>query len=119
MKDDFKKRLYSYAIQLIKFLRSLPADILTREIISQLMRSGTSIGANFFESQSASSKKDFINYFTHALKSANESIFWLNVLIKSGLVSEKAVNECKKLLAETEELAKIFASSILTMKRGS
>lgn len=117
MKEDFKKRVYRYTIRLVKFLRALTADILTREVISQLMRSGTSIGANFFEAQSASSKKDFINFFTYALKSANESIFWFNVLLESELISKKSADECRNLLAETEELAKILASSILTMKK--
>lgn len=115
-KAIFKKRIYNYIIRLVKFLTSLPKDIVVREIISQLMRSGTSIGANYFEAQGASSKKDYQNYFNHSLKSANESKFWLNVLYDSRLIPEKYVDDSRWLLQETKELANIFASSILTMK---
>ena len=114
--EDFKKRIYAYVISLVRFLKGLPKDIILREIVSQLMRSGTSIGANFFEAQSASSKKDYINYFTHSLKSANESKFWFSVLIDSNLVPSKLVPDCKRLFEETNELSKILAASILTMK---
>lgn len=117
MKEEFKSRLFSYVIKLIKFLGSLSKDIVTREIISQLMRSGTSIGANYFEAQSASFRKDYINYFTHSLKSANETKFWLNVCLESKLVPEEKILDCKWLLCETNELARIFASSIVTMKK--
>jgi len=116
LKEGFKERIYKYIIRLVKFLSSLPKDSVTREIVSQLMRSGTSIGANYFEAQSASSKRDYQNFFGHSLKSANESKFWLKILLDSGLVSENLVEDCKWLLQETNEFANIFASSILTMK---
>jgi len=116
-KDEFSKRIYGYIIRLVKFLAALPKDAVIREIIGQLMRSGTSIGANYFEAKSASSRKDYQNYFNHSLKSANESKFWLNVLSDSNLVPRGLISECQWLLQETTELANIFASSILTMKR--
>lgn len=115
-KKEFKLRIYKYILRLVKFLSSLPNRPVVREIISQLMRSGTSIGANYFEAQGASSKKDYQNYFSHSLKSANESKFWLAILLHSRLVPGDKENECQWLLKETEELANIFASSILTMK---
>ena len=119
MKEEFKKRINKYVLKLIKFLGALPKDIITREIISQLMRSGTSIGANYFEAYYASSKKDYQNYFRHSLKSANESMFWFNVLLESDLVPQKGRTDCVWLLKETKELSRIFASSILTMKKNS
>jgi len=115
-KDKFRKRIYDYIIRLVKFLGVLPKDQVTREIIAQLMRSGTSIGANYFEAKSASSRKDYQNYFNHSLKSANESKFWLNLLFDSNLVPKVLISECQWLLQETTELANIFASSIITMK---
>ena len=117
MKEEFRSRLFSYVVKLINFLKACPRDIITREIISQLMRSGTSIGANYSEAQSASSRKDYINYFTHSLKSANETKFWLNVMLESSLISQEKIPDCKSLLVETNELGKIFASSIVTMKK--
>ena len=79
----------------------------------QLMRSGTSILANYIEANSASSKKDFINFFTHSLKSANESKVWLTLLRDTSKGDQK---ELKWLLDELVEIANILASSILTLK---
>jgi four helix bundle protein len=80
------------------------------------MRSGTSIGANYFEAQAASSKKDYQNFFTHSLKSANETKFWLSVLLDANIAAKDSEPEVQWLLKETGEIARIFASSILTMK---
>ena len=117
IKEKFRSRIYRYILRLIKFLVRLPNSPVIQEIKKQLTRSGTSIGANYFEADAASSKKDYQNFFTIALKSANESKFWLAVLIDSGLVPGELIKECNELLEETKEIANIFASSILTMKR--
>jgi four helix bundle protein len=116
MKEEFNKRIYNYIIRLIKFLNRLPINSITREISRQLIRSGTSIGANYFEAHGASSKKDYQNYFHYSLKSANESKFWLNVLYDSKLIPKGLTPNYNWILQETIELANIFASSILTMK---
>lgn len=113
---EFKLRIYRYTLRLIKFLSLLPKGPVIREIVSQLMRSGTSMGANYFEAQSASSKKDYQNFFNYSLKSASETLFWLAVLRDSELILQDSREECEWLLSETKELANIFASSILTMK---
>jgi len=116
LKQEFQKRIYHYILRLVKFLSKLPRTPVIREIVSQLMRSGTSIGANYFEARGASSKRDYQNFFTHCLKSANETLFWLVIMRDAGLVSGPLINECNWLFTETKELARIFASSILTMK---
>jgi four helix bundle protein len=72
-KEEFKARIRAYVIRLVSFLSGLPKEPVIREVLSQLMRSGTSIGANYHEAIAASSKKDFQNYFNHSLKSANEN----------------------------------------------
>ena len=77
------------------------------------MESATSIGANTIEAKSASSKKDYIRYYEIALKSANETKYWLG-LLRDALDADK--NEINKLLKETGELANILAASLLTMK---
>ena len=116
LKNEFKVRLYKYIIRLLKFLAKLPDKSVVREIKSQLTRSGTSIGANYFEAEAASSKKDYQNFFHHALKSANESKFWIATLRDAELIPENSKNESEGLLQETKELANILASSLLTMK---
>jgi len=112
-KNEFKKRLYSWVLRLIKFIDKLPKDSVSSVIGRQLLRSGTSILANYIEANSSSSKKDFINFFTHSLKSANESKVWLALLRDTGKGNK---NEIKWLLNELIEIANILASSILTLK---
>ena len=116
MREEFKQRLYSYVSRMVRFLNGLSNGVVAREIISQLMRSSTSIGANYFESEAASSKKDYQNFFSYCLKSANETKFWLKVLSNSNLVPKYFTSAREWLFQETKELANIFASSILTMK---
>ncbi|MBS4014994.1 MAG: four helix bundle protein [Candidatus Latescibacteria bacterium] len=116
LKQEFRVRIYNYIIRLLKFLVRLPNDPVIREIKSQLTRSGTSIGANYFEASGASSKKDYQNFFSHALKSSNESKFWLAILKDAKFVPNNLVEESVYLLQEIKEIANIFASSILTMQ---
>jgi len=63
-KIEFKKRLYQWVLKLIKFISKLPKDQICEVMGKQLLRSGTSVLANYVEASSASSKKDFINFFT-------------------------------------------------------
>lgn len=112
-KNEFKKRLYSWVLRLIKFIDQLPRDSVCAVVGRQLLRSGTSILANYIEANSASSRKDFINFFTYALKSANESKVWLTLLRDTGKGGQA---ELEWLLKELIEIANIVASSILTLK---
>lgn len=116
--EEFKKQLirraYWYSLDIIKFIDRLDKrDFSVQIIAKQLLRSATSIGANIIEAQAASSKRDFINFLSYSLKSANESKFWLGLLRDSGKAPTDTVN---RLLKETDELAKILGSSILSLK---
>ncbi len=112
-KKDFKKRLYAFTLRLVEFLDKLPNDNVSRRIGDQLLRSGTSIIGNYIEGQAASSKKDFTNYFNTSLKSANESKLWVALLRDSGRAKAEDVSW---FLNELDEIANIFASSILTLR---
>ena len=112
-KIEFKSRLYSWVLRLIRFLDTLPKDSVSNVLGKQLLRSGTSVLANYVEAGSASSKKDFINFFTHALKSANESKVWLELLRDTNR-GDKI--ELGILLKEIGEVTNVIAASILTMK---
>jgi len=112
-KNEFKKRLYDWVIRLIKFIDKLPKDSVCPIMGKQLLRSGTSILANYIEANSSSSRRDFINFFTHSLKSANESKVWLCLLRDTNKGERK---ELSWLLNELVEIANIIASSILTLK---
>ena len=110
---DVKERTYLYALEIIKFLDRLSDDYVTRTIGKQLLRSATSVGANIVEAKASSSRRDFANFYSYSLKSANESKFWLGLLQDSGKAPGLSV---KPLLEETNELSNILASSLLTMK---
>ena len=112
-KSEFKKRIYTWVLNLIKYIDKLHKDSVSNVMSKQLLRSGTSVLANYIEANSASSKKDFINFFTHSLKSANESKVWLSLLIETNK-GDKI--EADKLLKELIEISNIIASSILTLK---
>jgi len=112
-KKEFKTRVYRFILRLVKFIDKLPKDTSSQIFAKQILRSGTSIGANYIEAQASSSKKDFTNFFHHSLKSANETKFWLAILRDTGKCEE---NEAETLLAELTEIANILGSSILTLK---
>jgi len=112
-KNEFKKRLYSWVLRLIKFIDKLPRNSACDVMGKQLLRSGTSVLANYVEANSASSKKDFINFFNHSLKSSNESKVWLTLLRDTDKGDK---NELHWLLKELLELSNILASSIITLK---
>jgi four helix bundle protein len=112
-KIKLKDRAYQYSIKIIEFLDALPKDASSQVIAKQLLRSATSIGANIVEAQASSSKKDFTNFFSHSLKSANESLYWLELLRDAKKVNNV---ELEYLLSETRELANILGSSVVTLK---
>ena len=113
-KNEFKSRLYKWVLDLIKILDSLhKKDYISETMGKQLLRSGTSVLANYIEANSASSKKDFINFFTHSLKSANESKVWITLLRDTNKIS---LSKFDILMGELNQISNVLASSILTMK---
>ncbi|PIQ73986.1 MAG: hypothetical protein CO002_04620 [Candidatus Portnoybacteria bacterium CG_4_8_14_3_um_filter_44_10] len=112
-KTEFKKRMYRWLIDLIKFLDSVPKDTISQRIIDQLFRSASSVLANYIEAQASSSKKDFINFLHYALKSANESKVWLAVLRDTNRGDQKKIED---FLKELLEISNILGASILTAK---
>ena len=112
-KKEFDNRVYRFALDVIGLVDRLPVEQTLRIITDQLIRSTTSIGANVIEAQAASSRKDYTNFFAHALKSANECKFWLGLLRDSGRGDRETVN---RLLREATEIANVLANSILTLK---
>ncbi len=106
-------RTYQFALRVISFIDGLPKDISTSIISAQLLRAATSIGANIRETQASPARKDFANFFTHALKSAHETRYWLELLRDSDKSDKETV--CS-LITEAFEITKIIASSVLTLK---
>lgn len=108
------ERTFQLALRVIKvysFLAKRPGA--AREIGRQLLRSGTSVGANVEEAQAGQSRADFVSKYGIALKEARETCYWLRLLGESGLVARSRL---AALLKETTEIARILASCILTTK---
>ncbi len=112
-KTELKYRCYYFSIEIIKFLGVLPEKRIYWVISDQLLRSATSIGANIVEAKASSSKRDFIKFFEIALKSANETKYWLGLLRDSTQADKDKINS---LLKEVEEISKMLGSSLLTLK---
>ena len=112
-KNDVRERAYRYSISIIQFIDGLPADMTGSVITKQLVRCATSIGANLVESKGASSKKEFITFFSYSLRSANETLYWLGLLRDAKKLQYDRVNE---LIGEAQEISRIIGASLLTMK---
>lgn len=112
-KRKLLERVLKFGKDSIKFIDSLPNRRSCWIIGDQYLRSSTSVGANVVEAQASSSRKDFINFLTHALKSANESKYWLFLLADVNGVNQ---SERQRLLKEADEIARILGSSTATLK---
>jgi four helix bundle protein len=109
---EIKIRCYKYSVEVIKFISALDIDRKFNPIFNQFLRSATSIGANLIEGKSAHSKRDFIKFYEIALKSANETKYWI-CLLRDGLKLEQV----DKLLKEADEISKVLASIIIKTKK--
>lgn len=112
-KAELRYRCYDFSIQIIRFLYTLQDDKVLFVIIHQLLRSTTSIGANVIEARSASSRRDFIKFYEIALKSANETKYWLGLLRDATKVSKDKMN---LFINEATEISNMLSASILTLK---
>lgn len=110
----FLERLLKFAVAIIKLAGKLPKTPAGFAITTQLVRAGTSIGANTQEAQDASSLKDFIQKLNIALREAKETRYWLKVIEASGLLR---ADEVKKEIIECGEIVAILTSSIKSSKR--
>lgn len=105
----------AFAVRIIKFYQYLCDEKKEFVLSKQLLRSGTSIGANARESKNAQSKPDFIHKLSISLKEADETAYWIELLIESGIVQENQVHD---LYESNIELVKILTSIIRTSKKG-
>lgn len=112
-KYDLEERTAKYAEAIIDYSRKLPQDIISRPLVNQIIRSGTSIGANYSEADEASSKKDFINKIAIAKKETKETKYWLRI-IAHALPPFK--DDARILWREAQELNLIFAAIIRNCK---
>ncbi len=110
---DIKDRSFAFSVAIVKFVTGASPRRLEHSLFDQLLRAGTSIGANIREGRASSSRKEFIRYYEIALRSANETSYWLQ-LMEASLDMEKP--RIVQLMQESEELSKILAASIMRLK---
>lgn len=111
---DLIERTAVLGEDIIEFASNLPKNEINRPLISQIVRSGTSTGANYMEADAAVSKKDFENKVGIARKEAKETMHWLRMIAKA---NPNKKDECRKLYKEAQELVWIFSSIINNSKK--
>lgn len=113
---DIKERTYNFSKEIIKFVGQSQFERIYSPVFDQVLRSGTSIGANVEEGKSGSSKRDFRRFYLIALKSANETKYWLSLIKDTGL-SNVLQQKQEELIVESAELSKIIASIVINMDK--
>jgi len=111
---DLQKRTARFSEEIIKFSLNLSDDTVVRPLKSQLVRSGTSIGANYCEATDAESTRDFIHKIGICKKEANETKYWLHMI---AIAVPSNAEKARELWREVQELNLIFQKSITTAKK--
>ena len=112
-KSELLNRTKHLALRVIKLIESLPKNRTTDILGKQLLRSATSVGANYRAACRAKSTSDFINKLAIVEEEADESIYWLELLVESGQIKANLV---ANLLSEFDEIVSIVVSAIKTSK---
>jgi len=115
IKYDLEERTAKFGENIIVFVKNIKKTVVVLPLIQQLVRSATSIGANYYEANQASSKKDFVSKVYISKKEANETKYWLRMLSKA---DDKVQETCLKYLKEVQEFILIFSKIINSAKKG-
>ena len=110
---DLKLRTKTFALRIIKLFTSLPKTAEAQVIGKQVLRSGTSVGAQYREACRSRSNSEFISKMQSSLQELDETAYWLELLVDGGMVKEEKLSELRK---ETDELIAIFVSSVKTAR---
>ena len=114
MAEDIQKRSFDFALRIVDLAKTLPRTSVSDVLVKQLLRSGTSVGANIEESRAGYSRDEFAYKMNISLKEARETHYWLRLLRESGLVKSQQVDE---LIDEAEQIKKILGA-IVSRTRG-
>ena len=111
--EGFKKRTQEFALRIIKLYKVLSLSAECQVIGKQLLRSGTSVAANYRAACRARSKAEFLSKMSVVVEEADESVFWLELLTATGIIPAKQLNS---LLSEANEILAIVSKAKKTMK---
>ena len=112
--NQLSECLLIYGAEILKMTSKLEKTTTNREIAKQLLRSGTSVGANYEEACAAQSRADFIHKLQIVLKEIRESLYWLRLIEKAEILNGQRFNE---IINETKQISNIIAQSIITAKK--
>jgi len=113
-REQFLRRCRQFSAGVLRFAGRFPKNAAGRHLADQILRSGTSIGANVAEAQAAQSRADFISKMNIALKEAREAAYWLQLLIDAEYIHDDLLMPLAK---EAPQLAAMLAQSIITAKK--
>jgi four helix bundle protein len=111
---DFRQRAFAFAVRIVRMVRALPRDSVARELGRQVLRSGTSVGANVRAAKRGRSAAEFAAKLGIVEEECDETMFWIELLVATETVPEKRVSA---LLTEAEEILRITVASIKTSRR--
>ena len=111
--DNFADRLLDFVIRIIKLGGSLPDEYLANHIKRQMLRSATSVGANYEEARDSESDADFLHKMNIVLKEARETHYWLKIINRTEILP---TNRMTDILSEASEICAILVSSVKTLK---
>ena len=112
--EDIADRLLDFAARIVKLADALPKSGAGKYICGQVVRSGTSAGANYEEARGAESHADFVHKLGISLKELRETRYWLRVIARTQLIAPTRTND---IIQEVDELCRIVGKSILTVKQ--
>jgi len=113
---DIRQRTFAFAVRIVKLCRFLENSNVSKILVRQLIRAGTSVGANLEEAQSGQSKPDFIYKNAVSLKESRETNYWLRLILETTEFEEKVKKGIEELAEESSEITKIIASIISAKK---
>jgi four helix bundle protein len=112
--EELRDRFYAFALEIVKFVRKLPREMVAREIGKQLIKSGPSIAANYEEATGGFSKDDFTYKMSVAFKEAKETYLWLRLLRDAEIATGVDIY---RLIKESGEIRNILGKSVSTAKK--
>ena len=114
--EEMKTRTKQFALRVIKLTSGLPRSDVGRVIKNQILRSGTSVGANYRAACRAKSTADFLSKMATVEEEADETMYWMELILEAGLMSKEQISD---LYGEANEILAIIVSSIKTARKQS
>ena len=113
-KNDLRERTTDFALRIVNMYSSLPRSTVAQTLGKQVLRSGTSVGAQYREGQRAKSDADFINKLESVLQEADETAYWLELLVRAKIVPASKLESLRK---ETDEIIALLVTIVTMVKK--